>query len=238
MALRHQVNINFILSRLDSEIERLNQTCNGILDSANQTNVENVDDKVTLLNVCLVEMANAVCEFLSTWHKYTNMYEEAADKDRDDFGLLQKISADQQRQAQQLNELIDVVNSLFVGDAENEDDAEGGILGFVNKLVESNNRNFAKIDSSLRQMNQLGPRIDACVGQIALKEYLQSDQYKNNRIGNKSAFKNIDTDLIVKMYKEGQSVGQIAKTFGVSGPTIAKRLKDKGVWVDRRCKDA
>lgn len=227
------------MSRLDSEIERLNQTCNGILDSVSQTQVENVDDKVTLLNVCLIEMNNSVGEFMSTWHKYTSMYEEAVDKDRDDFGLLQKISADQQRQSQQINELFGVLNGLFVGDAEDGgDEANGGILGFINKLVESNNRNFAKIDSSLRQMNQLGPRIDACVGQIALKEYLQSDQYKNNRIGNKSAFKNIDTDLIVKLYKEGQSVGQIAKTFGVSGPTISSRLKEMGVWHDRRCKDA
>jgi hypothetical protein len=73
---------------------------------------------------------------------------------------------------------------------------------------------------------------------IAYKALTKDPLYqKRDKHGDKApAWKDIPMSDIVERYKKGESIQNIADSYGVNYITIQKRLKDQGIFVDGRKK--
>lgn len=108
-------------------------------------------------------------------------------------------------------------------------DRYNNLAGGNQKVIDNLNQSFGKINRS----------ISNAVKQIALKEYIQSDEYKNrDRKGAKSPRyrQDIDNNVLANKYKSGVSIKALAEEYNMTENGMRMRLKELGIWEDRRYK--
>ena len=74
---------------------------------------------------------------------------------------------------------------------------------------------------------------------IAMNSYMKSEEYKNkDRKGVKAPRyrQDVDNDAIIAKYESGTSVKNLAEQYKMTENGMRFRLKELGVWKDRRYK--
>ena len=98
-------------------------------------------------------------------------------------------------------------------------------------------KNEALLENISEHMRVFNSRVDEAVGQIACKEYLKSDEYKHrDRKGaNASCYRtDVKNEDIIEKYQSGMSIKQLAESYSMTENGMRRRLKELGVWEDRR----
>ena len=154
-----------------------------------------------------------------------------------------------------LDEYIDLMNSIdkefktdVLDDLEAVKRQKNQLEGKVSALQEENQllkkslesaveKNEALLEKISEHMRVFNSRVDEAVGQIACKEYLKSDEYKHrDRKGaNASCYRtDVKNEDIIEKYQSGMSIKQLAESYSMTENGMRRRLKELGVWEDRR----
>lgn len=104
----------------------------------------------------------------------------------------------------------------------------------LNAVFDENATLLKEINEHMRVFNS---RVDEAVGQIACKEFISSEEYKHrDRKGAKAPRfrRDVKDEDIVKQYQSGVSIRELAENYNMTENGMRLRLKELGVWEDRR----
>ena len=173
------------------------------------------------IGACLTKIDSAV----SVINEYTDLMKGIDDEYKTD--VLDKMEAMEQERIQ-LTERIKLLEKENI-------DLKAQLKQKDQSLFDISHT-IAKFNDSMEIFNN---RVNSAVNQIACKEYMQSDEFKNkDRKGVKAPRyrQDVDNDAIIAKYESGTSVKKLAEQYKMTENGMRFRLKELGVWKDRRYK--
>lgn len=177
--------------------------------------IANKESLKARLELDLARMAEAVryIEEYKQWFK--NISLEYKDSILEEEERLKKENSELRETVRQLAKRIETL------EREKEFKEKEELNRTVRQLEELNERHERQIECLFRI-------IDGQINNIALKEYMKSDEFKSrDRIGDKAPRyrRDIDKEEIIELYQKGWTIKQLAEKFNCSYNTISSRLK-------------
>lgn len=221
---KSKAQMGFIHERMYKDMTNIHEVMSSIYTDMDKRlkSLRDNGKKNTALEKQLLEVADAVCliqdykeMLMSTDKEYKTDVLEELETAKEEKARLEERVAILEQENKALKEQSQANNKELIDN--------------YHSLLSSLNENMAKFNS----------RVDDAVKQIACKEYLSSDEFKHrDRKGDKAPRyrQDINNDDIINKYNQGISVKQIAETYGMTENGMRLRLKDLGVWKDRRFK--
>ena len=213
----------YIIDKTYSALQEVQESLNGpyqYLDNLNRI-YKDKGKPSTKIESCLTDIASAV----SVVSEYTDLMRGIDDEYK--MEVLDKMEAMEQERIQ-LTERIKLLEK-------EKDDLKEELKKKDQSLLDISHI-IAKFNDSMEIFNN---RVNSAVNQIACKEYMQSDEFKNkDRKGVKAPRyrQDVDNDAIIAKYESGTSVKKLAEQYKMTENGIRLRLKELGVWKDRRYK--
>lgn len=213
----------YIIDKTYSALQDVQESLNGPYKYLNNLNniYKNNGKPSTKLEACLTDIASAV----STVSEYTDLMRGIDDEYKTE--VLDKMEAMEQERIQ-LTERIRLLEKEKADLKEELKRKDQSLLDISHTI--------AKFNDSMEIFNT---RVNSAVNQIACKEYMQSDEFKNkDRKGVKAPRyrQDVDNDAIIAKYESGTSVKKLAEQYKMTENGMRFRLKELGVWKDRRYK--
>ena len=220
---RAKQEFKYIIDKTYSALQDVQESLNGpykYLDNLNSI-YKGKGKPSTKLEACLTDIASAV----STVSEYTDLMRGIDDEYK--MEVLDKMEAMEQERIQ-LTERIRLLEKEKADLKEELKKKDQSLLDISHTI--------AKFNDSMEIFNT---RVNSAVNQIACKEYMQSDEFKNkDRKGVKAPRyrQDVDNDAIIAKYESGTSVKKLAEQYKMTENGMRFRLKELGVWKDRRYK--
>ena len=213
----------YILDKTYSALQGVQKSLNEpyqYFDNLNRI-YKNQGKPTTKVEACLTKIACAV----SVINEYTDLMRGIDDEYKTE--VLDKMEAMEQERIQ-LTERIKLLEKEKADLKEELKKKDQSLLDISHTI--------AKFNDSMEIFNT---RVNSAVNQIACKEYMQSDEFKNkDRKGVKAPRyrQDVDNDAIIAKYESGTSVKKLAEQYKMTENGMRFRLKELGVWKDRRYK--
>lgn len=179
----------------------------------------------TKLESCLTDIASAV----STISEYTDLMRGIDDEYK--MEVLDKMEAMEQERIQ-LTERIKLLEKENI-------DLKAQLSQSKNSLLDITNRYQNTVDKFNNNMEIFNSKVLKATDSIAMNSYMKSEEYKNkDRKGVKAPRyrQDVDNDAIIAKYKSGTSIKELAEQYKMTENGMRLRLKELGVWRDRRYK--
>ena len=212
----------YILDKTYSALQDVQESLNEpykYLDTLNKV-YKDKGKPSTKVESCLTDIASAV----ATVSEYTDLMRGIDDEYKTE--VLDKMEAMEQERIQ-LTERIKLLEKEKADLKEELKRKDQSLLDISHTI--------AKFNDSMEIFNT---RVNSAVNQIACKEYMQSDEFKKDRNGVKAPRyrQDVDNDAIIAKYESGTSVKKLAEQYKMTENGMRFRLKELGVWKDRRYK--
>lgn len=220
---RAKQEFKYILDKTYSALQEVQESLNEpylYFDTLNRV-YKDKGKPTTKVEACLTKIACAV----SVINEYTDLMKDIDDEYKTE--VLDKMEA-MEKERIQLTERIRLLEKEKADLKEELKKKDQSLLDISHTI--------AKFNDSMELFNT---RVNSAVNQIACKEYMQSDEFKNkDRKGVKAPRyrQDVDNDAIIAKYESGTSVKNLAEQYKMTENGMRLRLKELGVWKDRRYK--
>lgn len=224
---RAKQEFKYILDKTYSALQDVQESLNEpykYLDNLNSI-YKNKGKPSTKLESCLTDIASAV----STVSEYTDLMRGIDDEYKTE--VLDKMEAMEQERIQ-LTERIRLLEKENI-------DLKAELSQSKNSLLDITNRYQNTVDKFNNNMEIFNSKVLKATDSIAMNSYMKSEEYKNkDRKGVKAPRyrQDVDNDAIIAKYKSGTSIKELAEQYKMTENGMRLRLKELGVWRDRRYK--
>ena len=217
----------YILDKTYSALQGVQKSLNEpyqYLDTLNRV-YKDKGKPTTKVEACLTDMVRAV----SVINEYTELMKGIDDEYKTD--VLDKMEAMEQERIQ-LTERIRLLEKENI-------DLKAQLSQSKNSLLDITNRYQNTVDKFNNNMEIFNSKVLKATDSIAMNSYMKSEEYKNkDRKGVKAPRyrQDVDNDAIIAKYESGTSVKNLAEQYKMTENGMRFRLKELGVWKDRRYK--
>lgn len=224
---RAKQEFKYIIDKTYSALQDVQESLNEpykYLDNLNSI-YKNKGKPSTKLESCLTDIASAV----STVSEYTDLMRGIDDEYKTE--VLDKMEAMEQERIQ-LTERIKLLEKENI-------DLKAQLSQSKNSLLDITNRYQNTVDKFNNNMEIFNSKVLKATDSIAMNSYMKLEEYKNkDRKGVKAPRyrQDVDNDAIIAKYKSGTSIKELAEQYKMTENGMRLRLKELGVWKDRRYK--
>lgn len=224
---RAKQEFKYILDKTYSALQDVQESLNEpyqYFDTLNRV-YKDKGKPTTKVEACLTKIACAV----SVINEYTDLMKDIDDEYKTE--VLDKMEAMEQ-------ERIQLTERIRLLEKENTD-LKAELSQSKNSLLDITNRYQNTVDKFNNNMEIFNSKVLKATDSIAMNSYMKSEEYKNkDRKGVKAPRyrQDVDNDAIIAKYESGTSVKNLAEQYKMTENGMRFRLKELGVWKDRRYK--